>query len=258
MNILGLALFTLQILLETYIFPNHSSEYISPKIFYILTILLTIYKTRSQLKKQSSYMTIIVLIANAILRKYLFSYYYPTKPRLDLVFELILGFLIAISFIFASQKDFEEIEESKIIPDIRKFICSLVFSNGSAFYYENYTFSGISKNSEFDFKILSEIFVERIFADFIILNGIFIICDLINYSTKRDNSHIKAIFKYFAFNFILTVVYFAIFNENISSKIYELLFAHISKPYNIIIYNMFAYPAVVKFKIAFTSIFYLI
>lgn len=257
MNILGLALFTLQILLETYIFPNYPSEHISPKLFNILGLLLVTYLARSELKNQKTYSIFLVLIANAFLRKYLFAYYYPTKPQSDIVFELALGFLVSFSFIFASQKGFEETEESKIIPDLRKFICSLILANGTAYYFEHYTFSGINENSDLNFEFLSEN-AEKIFADFVILNGIFILSDLVNFSANRDFKYIKAILKYFVLNFILTVFYFAIFNPNVSSKIYEMLFAYVSKPYNIIIYNMFAYPAVTKFKIAFAALFYLV
>lgn len=201
-------------------------------------------------------MVFLILTANAFLRKYLFSHYYPTRPQLDLVFELIISFAFALSFVFASQKDFEEIEESKIIPDLVKFICSFLFANGSAFYYEHYTFNGVNQNADLNLNFLSEN-VERVFADFAILNGIFVICEMVNYTAKRDNARLKSIFRYFMLNLIFTVVYFAIFNANISSIIYDLLFSYVSKPYNIIVYNMFAYPAVIKFKLAFAAIFYL-
>ncbi len=257
MNILGLALFTLQILLETYFFPNYPSEHITPKLLNLLSNITTLYLARSELKKQSKQIFFLVIVANTLIKKYLFSYYYPTYAQPDIIFELVLSFFVALSFIFASQKDFEQIEESQIIPDLRKFFCSVVFANSTAHHFEHYTFSGMNEKADFNFQFLSEN-CERLFADFIILNAILVLCHLINYSAKRDSSHLKAILRYFVINCLMIIVYFATFNSKISSKIYEVLFEYVSKPYNIVVYNMFAYPAVSKFKIAFAFIFYLV
>jgi len=257
MNLLGLALFTIQILLESYIFPNYPSEFITPKLFNILSLFITIYLIRNELRNQKSYIIFLVLIINAILKNYMFNYYYPTRPHYDIIFELVLSFSLAIAFAFNTQKDFEQFGESKIIRDLIKFFCSLLFANGTAFYLKIFTYNDIEHNGVLNFKFISKNF-ELILADFIILNGIFVICELINYSQKRDGSHIKNIFKYFVFSLIVSLIYFAIFNNTIAETIYDLLFAHVSKPYNIIIFNMFALPPIVKFKIAYAAIFYLL
>ncbi len=254
MNLLSFALFTFQLLLETFILPNNPISMFSPNFFNFMASILIVYIASSELKKMNKSIIFLIFLANIFFKNYLVDYYYPHIPQTEVFFELIITTSVFLSLIFTKEKDYLEIDDSKIIPHIKKFVCSFIFANSLSFYFKDFTFNGIKENESYGFLIQNK---ERIFADFIILHGIFVICDLVNYNERKDKAYIKNIFKWFVFNTIVTLIYFISRDKFISGKIYDLVFHHIPMPYNIILYNTFAYIPEIKFKVGFAFAFYL-
>lgn len=256
MNLLRLALFTLQIMLETIILPKLGTKYISPKMFNLAAMLLTAYIVKKDLKHKPNSLVFFLFLINTIVVKFLLDTYYPKSSNFDPGFELVTVFIFLSSFILAKKEDFDVFDQSKINRETFDFICSFVFSNKLANYIVDLKLYQILTLTSVESKFLIE-FTETFLVDFIIIYGVNVAADLVNYKDGRNKTHLHNIFKMLGFFFVYLVLGYVIFSNAISNTLYDFLFSFISKPYNIMLYNMFAFAPLIKFKIAYATINFL-
>merc|ERR1711957_896338 len=90
-------------------------------------------------------------------------------------------------------------------------------------------------------------------ADFVIIYGSITVCDLINfyYSKEETKSTFKIILKRIIFQMIVCAIFFMIFNSTLADICYNLLFDNLSKPYNILMYNMVGYSPLIRMKVIY-------
>ena len=255
MKFINLALLILQILLETKIFPDLSSDYVNPKLFMVSGMTLGAFLISLELSKRSKFTIFGVLTMDAFLGSYLCSLYYPNKPQFDVPLILFIYYTGAISLYYIKSKDFDEMLSSDIILPIFKFLCCLCFSNMYVDYFELYHAETVA-NFEFNFKFFTS-YSEKFIVDYVIIFGAASVCDLINfyYSKEETNFSLRNIIKRIIFKIINCAIFFTIFNSSLADSCYDLLFKHLSKPYNILIYNMVGYNPLIRMKVIYAIIF---
>jgi hypothetical protein len=257
MKLINFVFLLIQIFLETKIIPELPEGYINPKKFVFLGSTLCAFFITMELIKFSKLTTFCVLTLDILLGAYLIGQYYPEKPQFDIPLFLFIYYLTFFSLFFIKKENFSEMFESNIISALFKFLCSICGSNLFVNYFKLYHKESID-NFEFNKQFLTN-YSEKFFVDFVVLFGSVTLCDLINfyYSKEENASRIKNIIKRIIFKFIICLVFFMILNTNLAELCYNLLFNNLSKPYNILIYNIIAYNPLIRMKVSYSVINYL-
>ena len=255
MNFLKITLITIHILLELYIFPIYSKGSLNIQIFNVLGTLLRVYLVRRELQKSQSLTILLLFVVRQLFVGYLINLYYPGKEAPDFIKEIILSALFIFSLAFADNKDFEEFQKSEYIPTINLFLNSLIFSNFLTNYLVSFHLNNISNNTDFSPKYFFS-YGQKVLVDFAIIYGIFISIDTLKYFNQKNDLFLKKIAKYASFFSIIFLIFYMNFNKIITQRIYDVLFTYCPKPYNMMIYNVFSFNEVIRYKILFSLVYY--
>ena len=257
MKLINLVLLLIQIILETKIIPELPEGYITPKKYVFLGSTLCAFFITMDLIKFSKFTTFFVLTLDIFLGAYLVGHYYPDKPQFDIPLFLFIYYMTFISLFFLKKENFSEMFTSDINSALFSFLCSLCGSNLFVNYFIAYHKDTVEN---FDInKIFYSNYPEKFFADYVVMFGSITLCDLINYfySKEENSARIGNIIKRIIFKIVICLVFFMILNTNIAEICYNLLFNNLSKPYNILIYNIIAYNPLIRMKVSYSVINYL-
>lgn len=261
MDYTKLGLFILYIILEATIIPSYLNTYLNATSNWLYGSVLVSLWLRMSFKKFSILFSLFFILFDLIVGLYLIKIFYdPDLSFINFTHIYVLHFIVFIMFYFTKNEQFKELKNSAVGNYILTFVvnCSvLCFFFG--YIKGTHLNDALNLNiNELNINDLKKIGLEFLVDVFVMGNQLVLVLATKYYYSKSKKTHflngmIRRIFTIL----LITIAFYANYNSQICTFVYEKFNEHVPQPHNIILYNSFLMDRDLRFRIFLATLIYI-
>ena len=261
MNYLKLTLFLVHIYLETSILPKYLTTAFSSTGMLFSILLIGGFLTIFTLRKFSKLFVFVLLFADLILGYYLIqTFYIPSLTFSGEALVFFIYFLIAIVFLLSNKiENYAEFKTSENLKTFAFFLINLISSYLYFYHFKNIHSKTVRRVQSIDNLDYIQT-LTHFGVDFLIFFNLFSLMTLLKmrYSKSKKKFYFFNIIKRVFLLILMTIIFYANYNNYLNNLIYAKFNEYVPHPHNVVVYNSMPLDADMRFRLAITSLLYLI